>query len=335
MYFKASWSHAQLGISGRLIVWLLEWKRTRSERTPRQMLVLGVITGLDASKRLLSRNLLVVHPCSCWTALRHTNGELGTSIIFRGYRKSAKPWEFFRMLSRQVLFGKYVVLFVVFFASCIPSFRAGRVTAAPVLTKWISLDPRFPIGASPSSARCFFRQFHGCFHGPRPDFSLVSACCCLARRSPLTGGPVLAGRPGFYFFISSYPDGRGDLFLKSIFIFPHFAFPLIRAGSLPGKVVPPGGVLSPTGPRLLVLLWSCSSRLASRFGIWAWILSVGHPPPDFPRPRGPISFFTSGPLSKPVSRCSRRFRVAPAIPILFAGGDMHDAARSSGKKKKI
>jgi len=190
MYFNPSWSHAHSAFTVALFLWY--WERTRSERTPRQWLVLALITGLMLN--VYYPNLMVV-TVLLLEALRQYRE------YFRGTSESAKTG-IFSLLSRQVLFG-VVVCFCL-----LPTFISRWVVyGGPFETGYLSI--RDFLWASPVFLKVLFSANHGLLSWtPVLIFSLVGLLL-FARRSPLTGVPFLAAALAFYFFISIYPDWAG------------------------------------------------------------------------------------------------------------------------------
>jgi hypothetical protein len=208
MYFNPSWSHAHSAFTVALFFWY--WERTRGERTLRQWLVLGLITGLMLNVYYVNLMLVtVVLLEALWQYLEY----------FRGVWQPGNKG-ILSLLSRQLLFG------VVVCVCLLPTF----------VSRWIVYGGPFetgylPIGdflwRSPVFLKVLFSPNHGLLSWtPVIIFSLLGLVL-FGRRSHSLGIPFLAAAMAFYLFISFYPDWAGIssfgnrffISLTSLFIF--------------------------------------------------------------------------------------------------------------------
>jgi len=208
MYFNPSWSHAHSAFAVALFLWY--WERTRGERTLRQWLILGLITGLMLN--VYYPNLMVVTVL----ALEALSEYLG---YFRGARGAVRA-TIFPLLSRQLIFG------LVACVCLLPTFLSRWIVyGGPFETGYLSI--RDFLWGSPVFLKVLFSANHGLLSWtPVIIFSLLGLLL-FARRSPRLGIPFLAACVVFYCFISFYPDWAGIssfgnrffISLTSLFIF--------------------------------------------------------------------------------------------------------------------
>ena len=190
MYFNPSWSHAHSAFTAALFLWY--WDRTREERTTRQWIVLGLITGLLLN--VYYPNLMIVAVV------------LAEAIWqYREYlRTIPKPdgAAMRRLLSRQVLFGAVV------FVCLLPTFASRWIVyGGPFETGYLPISDF--LWRSPVFLKVLFSANHGLLSWtPVLALSLLGLLL-FARRSPRVGIPFLAASVAFYLFISIYPDWAG------------------------------------------------------------------------------------------------------------------------------
>jgi len=208
MYFNPSWSHAHSAFTAALFLWY--WERTRGDRTPRQWIVLGLITGLMLNVYYPNVMLLAV------VALEAISQYLE---YFRGTRESLAK-ELLTLASRQLLFGAVVCVCLL------PTFVSRWIVyGGPFETGYIPI--RNFLWGSPVFLQVLFSSNHGLLSWtPVLVFSLLGLLL-FAHRLPQIGGPFLGAAIVFYLFISIYPDWAGIssfgnrffISLTSLFIF--------------------------------------------------------------------------------------------------------------------
>jgi hypothetical protein len=208
MYFNPSWSHAHSAFTAALFLWY--WERTRAERTLRQWLVLGLITGLM---------LNVYYPNLMLVAVVLTEAFWQYLEYFRGTPEAGRTG-ILSLLSRQLFYG------VVVCVCLLPTFVSRWIVyGGPFEAGYLSI--RDFLWDSPVFLKVLFSANHGLLSWtPVLIFSLVGLVL-FARRSPHIGVPFLAAAVAFYLFISIYPDWAGIssfgnrffISLTSLFIF--------------------------------------------------------------------------------------------------------------------
>jgi hypothetical protein len=208
MYFNPSWSHGHSAFTAALFLWY--WERTRAERTLRQWLVLGLITGLM---------LNVYYPNLMLVAVVLTEAFWQYLEYFRGTPEAGRTG-ILSLLSRQLFYG------VVVCVCLLPTFVSRWIVyGGPFETGYLSI--RDFLWDSPVFLKVLFSANHGLLSWtPVLIFSLVGLVL-FARRSPHIGVPFLAAAVAFYLFISIYPDWAGIssfgnrffISLTSLFIF--------------------------------------------------------------------------------------------------------------------
>jgi hypothetical protein len=208
MYFNPSWSHGHSAFTAALFLWY--WERTRAERTLRQWLVLGLITGLM---------LNVYYPNLMLVAVVLTEAFWQYLEYFRGTPEAGRTG-ILSLLSRQLFYG------VVVCVCLLPTFVSRWIVyGGPFEAGYLSI--RDFLWDSPVFLKVLFSANHGLLSWtPVLIFSLVGLVL-FARRSPHIGVPFLAAAVAFYLFISIYPDWAGIssfgnrffISLTSLFIF--------------------------------------------------------------------------------------------------------------------
>jgi hypothetical protein len=208
MYFNPSWSHAHSAFTVALFLWY--WERTREERSVRQWVVLGLITGLMLN--VYYPNLMLV-AVVLLEALRQY-----LELFRKGWQSESK--KVLSLLSRQLVFG------VVVCVCLLPTFVSRWIVyGGPFETGYLPI--RDFLWGSPVFLKVLFSANHGLLSWtPVLIFSLLGLAL-FARRSPNIGVPFLAAAVAFYLFISIYPDWAGIssfgnrffISLTSLFIF--------------------------------------------------------------------------------------------------------------------
>ena len=190
MYFNPSWSHAHSAFTVALFLWY--WELTRGDRTPRQWLVLALITGLMLNVYYPNVMLLAVIGLEAITQYLE---------YFRGTREYF-PKNILTLASRQLLFGAVVCICLL------PTFVSRWIVyGGPFETGYLSI--RDFLWGSPVFLKVLFSSNHGLLSWtPVLTFSLLGLLL-FARRSFQIGGPFLVAAIAFYLFISIYPDWAG------------------------------------------------------------------------------------------------------------------------------
>jgi Dolichyl-phosphate-mannose-protein mannosyltransferase len=274
MYFNPSWSHAHSAFTAALFLWY--WERTRKERTAKQWVVLGLITGLMLNvyyPNLMLVAVLLVE--ALWQYLEYLRGTPGPERV--GIRS---------LLSRQLLFGAVVCVCLL------PTFVSRWIVyGGPFETGYLPI--RDFLWGSPVFLKVLFSANHGLLSWtPVLIFSLLGLVL-FARRSPRLGIPFLAAAVAFYLFISIYPDWAG------ISSFGNRFFVSLSALFIFGLAISLEGMASRfSHPRAAVLV---STAVLGCFTLWnlGMIYQWGtHLIPA----RGPISFSQAA---------SNQFQVVP------------------------
>jgi Dolichyl-phosphate-mannose-protein mannosyltransferase len=190
MYFNPSWSHAHSAFTAALFLWY--WERTREERTARQWIVLGLITGLMLN--VYYPNLMIVAVVLAeaiwqyWEYWRVTPEPDGAGIR--------------TLLSRQILFGAVV------FVCLLPTFASRWIVyGGPFKTGYLPI--RDFLWRSPVFLKVLFSANHGLLSWTPVLVLSLLGLFLFVRRSPRVGIPFLAATVAFYLFISIYPDWAG------------------------------------------------------------------------------------------------------------------------------
>src|SRR6202795_3086285 len=208
MYFNPSWSHAHSAFTTALFLWY--WERTRKERTVRQWIVLGLITGLMLN--VYYPNLMLVAVVlveALWQYREYLRGTLAAEGA--GIRS---------LLARHLLFGAVVCVCLL------PTFVSRWIVyGGPFETGYLSI--RDFLWGSPVFLKVLFSANHGLFSWTPVLIFSVLGLVMFAWRSTRVGIPFLAATVAFYLFISIYPDWAGIssfgnrffISLSSLFIF--------------------------------------------------------------------------------------------------------------------
>jgi hypothetical protein len=189
MYFNPSWSHALSAFAVALFVWY--WHETRPGRTPRQWLVLALITGLMLNVYFANVTLLVVllvEAIPQYLAAFRT--EQSRSLVVRA------------LLFRHVTFTVIVLLclFPTFLSRYIiygNIFESGYIP----LKNWFWRSPYF--------IAVLFSSNHGLFAWTPLLLFCAAGLFFFWRSQPRVGAAVLAAALAFYFLIACYPDWAG------------------------------------------------------------------------------------------------------------------------------
>ncbi|HTB94172.1 MAG TPA: hypothetical protein VK728_15170 [Candidatus Sulfotelmatobacter sp.] len=190
MYFNPSWSHAHSAFTAALFLWY--WERTREERTARQWIVLGLITGLMLNVYYPNLMILAVVLAEAswqyWEYSRATPGPDGAGIR--------------KLLSRQFLFGAVAIVCLL------PTFASRWIVyGGPLKTGYLPIS-NF-LWRSPVFLKVLFSANHGLLSWTPVLVLSLLGLMLFARRSPRVGIAFLAAAVAFYLFISIYPDWAG------------------------------------------------------------------------------------------------------------------------------
>jgi hypothetical protein len=189
MYFNPSWSHAHSAFVVALFLWY--WHKTRSLRTPRQWLLLGVIAGLMLNVYFANAILLIVlvveavqDYAAAFRAAPHHERNLGA------------------ILSGQLIFAAAVLI------SLLPTFLSRYIIYGNALESgYVPL--REWSWRSPYFLAVLFSSNHGLFSWTPILAVSVAGLFLFCRREPLVGQAFLAAALAFYLLIACYPDWDG------------------------------------------------------------------------------------------------------------------------------
>jgi hypothetical protein len=190
MYFNPSWSHAHSAFTAALFLWY--WEQTRGERTLRQWIILGLITGLMLN--VYYPNLMLVAVLLVEALWQYRE--------YFGSSRKPNAGRILSLLSRQLLFGITVCICLL------PTFISRLIVYGGAFeTGYLPL--RAFLWKSPVFLKVLLSANHGLLSWtPVLVFSLLGLLW-FAWRSPRIGGPFLAATVAFYLFISIYPDWAG------------------------------------------------------------------------------------------------------------------------------
>jgi len=189
MYFNPSWSHAHSAFAVALFLWY--WHETREDRTPRQWLLLGLITGLMLNvyfaNAMVLAVLLVEAIPQYLAAFRAAPG---------------------RGLPARTLFFRHVTFALVVLLSLFPTFLSRYIIYGNAFESgYIPLKDWF--WRSPLFLTVLFSSNHGLFAWT-PLLLLSAAGLFLFWRSQRrVGAALLAAALAFYFLIACYPVWAG------------------------------------------------------------------------------------------------------------------------------
>jgi len=189
MYFNPSWSHAHSAFTVALFFWY--WLRTRSARSLRQWLLLGLIAGLM---------LNVYYP----------NAIVPMILIpeaLAAYRAALLPSP--QKLTRlAALLVRHLLFCVVALVSLLPTFLTRYVvyggffeTGYLPVTHWAWRSPWF--------LALLFSANHGLFSWTPVLLIATAGLFVFWRKAPAIGLPVICVWFAFYYFMASYPDWAG------------------------------------------------------------------------------------------------------------------------------
>jgi len=112
MYFNPSWSHALSAFATALFFWY--WDRTRVDRTSRQWLVLGIVSGLMMNVYYVCAILLVVplfeSLISYWREIQLGRWRSVKLLLFRNLVFSLSVFVSFlpTLITKQIVYGRYL-----------------------------------------------------------------------------------------------------------------------------------------------------------------------------------------------------------------------------------
>jgi hypothetical protein len=189
MYFNPSWSHAQSAFSVALFLWY--WHETREDRTPRQWLLLALITGLMLNVYFANAMLLAVLLVEA------------IPQYLAAFRAAPD-----RGLPARTLFLRHAAFALIVLLSLFPTFLSRYIIYGnPLATGYVPLKDWF--WRSPYFLAVLFSSNHGLFVWT--PLLLLSALGLFLfwRSQPRVGAAFLAAALAFYFFIACYPDWAG------------------------------------------------------------------------------------------------------------------------------
>lgn len=189
MYFNPSWSHAHSVFVVALFFWY--WRKTRSSRTPRQWLLLGVIAGLMLNVYFANAVLLVVlvvEALQDYTAAHRAapRRERNLAALLSGYLIFASAVLVCLLptfLSRYIIYGN--------------ALESGYFP----LAEWFWRSPFF--------LAVLFSSNHGLFSWTPILLLSVVGLFLFCRREHLVGRAFLAAALAYYLFIACYPAWDG------------------------------------------------------------------------------------------------------------------------------
>jgi hypothetical protein len=189
MYFNPSWSHAHSAFVVALFLWY--WDATRANRSLRQWLVLGLITGLMLD--VYYANLMVVSVLVVEAVRQYI-------LILRG--NQVPQMRALDLMKRHALFGLVVCV------SLLPTFYSRWVVyGGPFETGYLKL--RDFLWTSPALLQVLFSANHGLLSWtPLLAISFLGIAV-LAWRTPEVGVPIAVASLAFYIFFALYPDWAG------------------------------------------------------------------------------------------------------------------------------
>jgi len=188
MYFNPSWSHAHSAFVNSLFVWF--WYRTRGERTLKQWVLLGLLSGLIMD---------VYYPNGVFLLLPLFEA---IAIYWRDYRLGDHWHEILR------LFGRHCVYVAMFFVGLMPTLITRKLifgspfkTGYPSMLTWN--------WASPVFAKVLFSSDHG-FLAWTPILCLaVVGLFVFPRTDKVLRNGLIAVLAALWIIISAYPDWDG------------------------------------------------------------------------------------------------------------------------------
>jgi hypothetical protein len=201
LYLYPSWSHAHSVFCVSLFLWY--WDRTRGTRTPRQWLVLGLLSGLMLD--VYSANVVFVLAPAIEAA----------SAYFRVWRKRAAGLhEFWSNVRSHLSYAAGA------FLALLPTFIAREIVYGNPLAAGVYAGVPWR-WAHPMFRAVLFDTSHGLFICTPILLLAVVGIFLLVWRRPEVGRPCLAISLAFYVLISLYPwwfgaFGFGNRFFVSL-----------------------------------------------------------------------------------------------------------------------
>lgn len=189
MYFNPSWSHAHSAFSAALFFWY--WHETRSDRTLKQWIMLGLIAGLMIS---------VYHAN---TVLLAAPGVEAVSRYAAQFRGSRTDWA--RTLR---LFGTHILFLSVILICMLPTFAARYIIYGnPFESGYVPLKQW--LWRTPATLQVLFSADHGLFAWTPILILAFLGLVLFCWRVPRIGVPWMAAALAFFALISCYPDWDG------------------------------------------------------------------------------------------------------------------------------
>jgi len=189
MYFNPSWSHAHSAFAVALFLWY--WDKTRVNRSPKQWLLLALITGLMLNvyyANLMAVSVLVIEAVGRYVAILKSNQPA-----------NGQAWD---LIKRYALFG------VVVCVSLLPTLYSRWVVyGGPFETGYLKLGDF--LWTSPALLQVLFSANHGLLSWtPLLAISFLGIAL-LAWKTPEVGVPLAVACLAFYIFFALYPDWAG------------------------------------------------------------------------------------------------------------------------------
>jgi hypothetical protein len=189
MYFNPSWSHAHSAFAVALFLWY--WDKTTANRSLRQWLLLGLITGLMLNVyyvNLMTVSVLVVEAVRQYVAILKSD---------QPFKKQAS-----NLIKRHTFFGLTVCV------SLLPTLYSRWVVyGGPFETGYLKL--RDFLWASPALLQVLFSANHGVLSWTPLLAISILGIALLARTTPEVGVPLVVASVAFYLFLALYPDWAG------------------------------------------------------------------------------------------------------------------------------
>ncbi len=189
MYFNPSWSHAQSAFSVALFLWY--WHETREDRTPRQWLLLALITGLMLNVYFANAMLLAVLLVEAIPQYL---------AAFRAVPEHSLP--------ARTLFFRHATFALMVLLSFFPTFLSRYLIYGNAFESgYIPLKDWF--WRAPFFLAVLFSSSHGLFAWTPLLLFSAAGLWLFWRSQPRIGVAFVAAALAFYFLIACYPDWAG------------------------------------------------------------------------------------------------------------------------------
>ena len=226
MYFNPSWSHAHSAFAVALFLWY--WHETRTSRSLKQWLVLGLIAGLMLNVYYANAMVLVVLVIEvargCYHAFRSDSSAAPNSAS--SVSELMLRCTLFAIVLLVGLLPTFITRYLIYGSA----FESGYVP----LRNWLWFSPAF--------FDVLFASNHGLLSWTPILVLSIAGLFIFWRWRRRAGTPFLAAFFAFYLFISCYPDWAGissfgnrffvsltPLFILGLAVFFDRAAPLFRS----------------------------------------------------------------------------------------------------------